>query len=413
MDVLVERCAGIDVGKADVKVCVRVPGRRAGTRRQEVRTFGATTRQLLRLADWLVDQRVSLVGMESTGQYWKPVYYLLEDVIDGCWVVNARQVKNVPGRKTDVSDAAWICQLLEHGLLRPSFVPPKPLRRLRDLTRYRTSLVHERVRAAQRLQDVLEDAGIKLACVATDILGVSGRDMIGHLIAGERDPHRLADLARRRMRTKLPELEEALTGHFDDHHGLLCQLMLDHIDTLNAQIGQLDDQIEAQMAPFRAARDHLRTIPGVSTRTAEVIIAETGADMSRFPSPAHLASWAGMCPGNNESAGRHHSGKTRNGDPWLRGALGEAAMAAARTKNTYLSDRYRRLAARRGKKKAIVAVGHDILNATWHMLTDHTDYHDLGADYHLTRIGDPRRRVRHLTSQLTALGYHVTLEPTT
>jgi transposase len=405
MDIFVERCAGIDIGKADLKACVRTPGTRRGQRRQEVRTFSTTTAGLLRLAGWLADEQVTLVAMESTGVYWKPVFYLLEDAFE-CWLVNPQHVKKVPGRKSDVTDAAWIAQLAEHGLVRPSFVPPPPIRELRDLTRYRASLKHERIREVQRLHAVLEDAGIKLDCVASDIMGASGRAMIAALIAGERDPQVLADLARTKLRRKIPALTEALTGRFSDHHGLLCQLMLDRIDTIDATIERLDAQIDAQIAPFRDTIEHLITIPGVGRPTAEVIIAETGGDMSRFATPQDLCSWAGMCPGNNESAGKHFTGRTRHGDRWLRGALGEAAAGASRTKNTYLAARYGRIAHRRGKKRAQVAVGHTILASAWHVMTHNIDYADLGPD-HFTRLGDPARRAQRLIEQLTHLGYHV------
>lgn len=408
MEIYRERCAGIDVGKADVKACVRVPGARAGSRDQQVRTFAATTKGLLGLRDWLVAERVELVGMESTGVYWKPVYYMLEDDVE-CWLLNPQHVKKVPGRKSDVSDAAWIAQLVEFGLVSPSFVPPAPIRRLRDLTRYRASLVRERTREINRLHKVLEDAGIKLDCVASDILGVSGRHMLAALISGQRDPAALAELARRRMRVKIPQLQEALTGRFTDHHSMLCQLMLDRIDALAATLATLDEQIGIQLEPFRDDLRRLTTIPGVGTRTAEVIIAETGGDMTVFPTPAQLTSWAGLCPGNNESAGKHLSGRTRPGDHWLAGALGEAATAAARTKNTYLAARYHRLISRRGKKKAVVACARTILESAWHILNNHTDYTDLGPDHYNRHTPNPARRAHHLINELRALGYDITL----
>ncbi|HYY88361.1 MAG TPA: IS110 family transposase, partial [Chloroflexota bacterium] len=299
---MVQRCAGLDIGKSDLKACVRVPGPRGG-RHHEVRTFTTTTSGLLELRDWLTSHQVIRVGMEATGVYWKPVYYMLEDAFD-TQLLNARHMHNVPGRKTDVSDAAWIAQLVEHGLVRPSFVPPPPIRRLRDLTRYRSAVTAERSRDKQRLEKVLEDAGIKLSVVATDILGVSGRAMLGALIAGERDPAVLADLARARMRAKLAELRLALVGRFDDHHAFLCQVILERIDAATATIAKLTAQIDAEIAPFQTTVERLATIPGVGIRLAQVIIAETGGDMSRFATAAHLASWAGMCPGNNESAGK-------------------------------------------------------------------------------------------------------------
>lgn len=409
MEVLVDRCAGIDIGKADMKVCVRTPGKRAGTRHSEVRTFSTTTAGLLGARDWLVAERVTRVGMESTGVYWKPVFWMLEDAVE-CWLLNAGHLKKVPGRKTDVSDAQWIAQLIECGLVQPSLVPPEPIRQLRDLTRYRATLVHERTREVQRLHAVLEDAGIKLDCVASDIMGVSGRSMIEALIAGRRDPAELAELARMKLRVKIPALTEALTGRFSDHHGLLCRLMLDRIDQIDTTLAQLNRQIAEQIAPFRRQRDRLVTIPGVNHIVADVIIAETGGDMTRFPTPQALSSWAGMCPGNNESAGKHFSTKTRKGDTWLRAALGQAAAGAARTKNTHLAARYRRLAARRGKKRALVAVGHTILEAAWYLMTNDVDYQDLGPD-HYTRLADPARKAQYLTAQLRALGYGVYLQP--
>ncbi len=408
MDVFIERCAGLDIGKADLKACVRTPGKRTGARQVQVRTFRTTTAGLLELRDWLSAEGVGLVGMESTGDYWKPVYYMLEGAME-CWLLNAAHMKRVPGRKTDVTDAQWIAQLIEHGLVRPSFVPPEPIRQLRDLTRYRTALTQEKTREIQRLHNVLEDAGIKLSCVATDIMGRSGRTMLAALVAGERDELVLADMALAKLRDKLPALQEALVGHFGDHHARLVSMMLAHIDTLQRDIDELTTQIDEQIRPFHQTRQRLCTIPGVSERIAEVIIAETGADMTRFPTPGHLTSWAGMCPGNNESAGRHMSGRTRKGNRWLRGALGQAAVGAARTKNSYLSTRYRRLAARRGKQRAQVAIGARILQSAWHIIAAGVDYTDLGADYYLTRLPNPKRKIDRLTHELEALGYKVTI----
>lgn len=410
METFVERCAGIDIGKADVKVCLRVPGKRAGQRHSEVRTFGTTTGSLLCLRQWLVDEQVSLVAMESTGEYWRPVYYLLEEAVE-CWLVNPQHIKVVPGRKSDVSDAAWIAQLAEHGLVRPSFVPPLPIRRLRDLTRFRASLVHDRTRQVQRLHNVLEDAGIKLSLVATDILGVSGRAMLTALIAGQRDPEHLADLALGKLRKKHPALIEALTGRFDDHHGLLCQLMLDQIAHIDEAVGRLDTEIDTALEPFRRLQQHLVTIPGVGKRASEVIIAETGADMSRFATPGHLSSWAGLCPGNNESAGKRFSGRTRNGNAWLCGMLGDCATAAARTKNTYIAERHRRIQRRRGRKRAKVAISRTILESAWWIMSRDVDYHDLGPEHFLTRTANPERRAHRLILELRALGHDVSLTP--
>jgi transposase len=349
VELLHERCAGLDIGKKDLKACVRTPSPRGKrSRRQEIRTFATTTNSLLELRDWLVAQKVTLVVMEATGDYWRGAFYLLEEGLNVI-LVNAAHVKGLPGRKTDVSDAAWLCQMGECGLLKASFVPPEPIRQLRDLTRYRSTLATERTREAQRLEKELEDAGIKLSSVATDILGVSGRAMLTALIEGERDVHVLAEMAKARMRSKIPALVEALTGNFGAHHAFLCRLHLERIDQLSAAILELSTRIEEAMRPFARQREHLVTIPGVGQATAEVIIAETGGDMSRFRTAGHLASWAGVCPGHHESAGKRKSGKTRHGNRWLGAALGTAAMAASRTKHkTYLGARYHRLVPRLG-----------------------------------------------------------------
>ncbi|WHM40915.1 IS110 family transposase [Streptomyces sp. BPTC-684] len=408
MDVVYERCAGIDISKVDVKVCIRVPGP-GRRRRSEVRTFTSMTSGLLAMRDWLLAEGVTLVGMEATGIYWKPVFYLLENDME-CWLLNARHMKAVPGRKTDVKDSEWIAKLVEHGLVRPSFVPPAPIRRLRDLTRYRTEVIRERTREAQRLEKLLEDAGIKLSSVVSDVLGVSGRAMLEAMIGGERDPHVLAELAKRRLRLKIPVLVEALTGCFGDHHAFLARAMLDRIDAATAMEIRLSARIGTAIEPMRRSVELMVTIPGVSTRLAEVILAEIGADMSRFSSAEHLTSWAGVCPGNHESAGRQPTGRTRHGDPWLKAALGQGAMAAARTKNTYLASRYRRLVARRGKRRAVVALEHSILIAIWHMLTHDVPHADLGGDYFLERTGKTRA-TRRLVGQLNQLGYQVSLQP--
>jgi transposase len=406
---LIERCAGLDVHKASVTATVRVPSDQ-GRRRTETRTFRATTAGLLLLRDWLASFAVTVVGMESTGVYWKPVYYLLEDDFE-VWLLNAQHLKNVPGRKTDVADSVWICQLVEHGLVRPSFVPPKPIRELPDLTRYRKALLAERTREVQRLHKVLEDAGIKLASVASDPLGVSGRAMLEALVSGTHDPQVLAELARGRLRAKLPALREALEGRFGAHHGLLVGEMLARIDQMDETIGRLSAEVARVAAPFSPLLGLLMTIPGVSRRTAEVILAEIGPDMGRFPTAAHLASWAGVCPGNNESAGKHGSGRTRKGSKWLRVALVEAAHAAARTKASYLAAQYARLRGRRGPKKAALAVAHSILVITWHLLNRGEPYSDLGADYFIRRQSHQAYRDR-LVRQLERMGHKVTLEPT-
>jgi len=352
---------------------------------------------------------VTLVVMEATSDYWKPFYYLLEDGPFEVMLVNARHVKNLPGRKTDVSDAAWLAQLGAHGLVRGSFVPPEPIRQLRDLTRTRTTITRQRAREIQRLEKLLEDAGIKLSSVASDISGVSGRLMLDAMIAGQRDPAELAELAKRRMRSKIPELTEALTGRFGEHHAFLARVHLDLIDQHTHAIDDLTARIEVVIEPFRGARDLIITIPGISTLVADVIIAETGADMTQFPTAAHLASWAGTCPGSNESAGRIKSTKTRPGNPYLKGALGIAAMSAARSRGTYLAAKYRRIAARRGPVKAIVAVEHAMLIAIWNMLTNGQNYTDPGADFY-TRLNPDKAKNRAL-DQLRQMGYDVTLNP--
>ncbi|WP_406726362.1 IS110 family transposase [Streptomyces sp. GD-15H] len=407
MDVVHERCAEIDIGKADVKVCIRIPGP-GKRRRKEVRTFSTMTRDLLAMRDWLLAEGITVVGMEATGSYWKPVFYLLENDIE-CWLLNARHMKNVPGRKTDVADSEWICKMVEHGLVRPSFVPPPEIRQLRDLTRYRTEVIRERTREAQRLEKLLEDAGVKLSAVVSDLLGKSARAMLEALIAGERDPRVLAEMAKADMRAKREILAQALTGRFTDHHAFLARTMLYRIDAVTATEARISEELTRQLAPLRRQAELLTTIPGVSTRFAEVILAEIGADMARFPSAAHLASWAGMCPGNHEAAGRHTSGRSRPGDPWLKGALGLAATAAARSRDTYLAARYKRIAVRRGKKRALVAVGHTILRSVWHMFAHDAEYHDLGGDYFVQRTGRARQ-TRRLVSQLNMLGHQVSLQ---
>jgi transposase len=408
MELLIECCAGLDVHKASVTATVRIPDQ-VGGRLQQTRSFRATTAGLVLLGDWLASFGVTVVGMESTGVYWRPVYYLLEDDFQ-CWLLNAAHLRNVPGRKTDVADSVWICQLVEHGLVRPSFVPPKPIRELRDLTRYRKALIQERTREAQRLQKVLEDAGIKLGTVASDVLGASGRAMLDALVSGTHDPAVLAELAKGRLRAKLPALREALEGRFRTHHALLLGELLAHLDYLDEAIDRLSNQVARVVAPFSPLLALLITIPGVSQRTAEVILAEVGTDMGQFPSAGHLASWAGMCPGNNESAGKHRAGTTRKGSRWLRVALIEAANAAARGKGTYLASQYARLKGRRGHKKAIVAVAHSILVIAWHLLSTGQPYSDLGADWFLQRHSSEAYRNR-LVRQLERMGHKVTLEP--
>ncbi|MCA1698821.1 MAG: IS110 family transposase, partial [Actinobacteria bacterium] len=378
MEMIVERPGALDIHKAQVSACVRVPDEEGG-RRQEVVEFKTTVGGLLVLRDWLKAHGVTRVAMEATSVYWKPVWAVLEDDFE-LLLVNARHVKQVPGRKTDVSDAAWLCQLLEAGLLSASFVPPKPIRALRSLTRYRKAQIAERQREANRLHKALEDTGVKLDCVASDILGASGRAMLDALVQGTTDPELLSELARGRLRAKLPQLKEALEGRFDELHALLVGSILAHLDFLDEQIERLTEMIGAQITPFEGAVELLRSIPGVQRRSAENIIAEIGTDMSAFPTERHLASWAGQCPGNHESAGKRRSGRTRKGSKWLNQALKDAAMAATRTNDSYLQAQYRRLKPRVGHGRALGAVKHSIICACWHMLSTGELYRDLGGD---------------------------------
>jgi len=407
MDAIYERCCGLDIHKKTVAACVIVPG--SGRHAQkEIRTFGTMTDDLLALADWLAAEEVTHVAMESTGVFWKPIFNLLEDRFD-LLLVNARDIKQVPGRKTDVKDCEWIADLLRHGLLKASFVPDRPQRELRELVRYRTKLVRERTAEVNRLQKTLEGANIKLASVASDPLGLSGRQMLDALVAGSTDTVAMADLARGKMRAKRGLLERALAGRMAAHQRFLLTEQLCHIDALDESIGRLSAEIAERVRPFADALERLDTIPGIGPRMAEILVAEIGVDMSRFPSAAHLASWAGMCPGNQESAGKRKSGKTRKGNVWLRWALIESAHSLGRGRGTYLAAQYRRLTARRGKKKAAVALGHAILIIVYHLLTRAEVYQDLGVHY----FDESRReRVeRGLIQRLKDLGYKVTLEP--
>jgi transposase len=410
---LIARVAALDIGKKELTCCIRVPAAGGqGKRLQEVATYTTMTRSLLVLADRLGELGVTRVVMEATSDYWRPVFYLLEAQGFETWLVNAREVKHLPGRpKTDRLDAVWLAKLAERGMLRPSFVPPPAIRRLRDLTRYRADLVAVRTAEKQRVEKLLEDAQIKLSVVASDIFGVSGRAMLAALIQGERDPKRLARLARTRLRAKRSQLEEAFCGHFSDHHGFLLARMLARIDQASADIAELEAKIDEMVAPFQAAVDRLDEITGVGRIAAQVIIAEIGTDMGRFPTPGHLASWARYTPGVKESAGKH-KGKatTGHGNPYLARVLGEAAVVAGRT-DTFLGERYRRIARRRGTKRAIVAVGRSILVIVWHLLADpQARYHDLGAGFYDTHVNAERAKRNHIR-QLEALGYRVTLEP--
>lgn len=405
MEAVHERCAGLDVHKRTVVACTIVPG--SGQQvTKEVRTFETTTDALEALADWLAAAGCTHVAMESTGVYWQPVWNLLEDRFT-LLLVNARHVKAVPGRKTDVRDCEWLADLLRHGLLKPSFVPERAQRELRALVRYRTSLVRERSDAVNRLQKTLEGANIKLGDVASDVVGASGRAMLTALVAGTADPAVVADLALGRLREKIPQLQRALAGQFGPHQRFLVGQQLAHIDSLDGLLEQLDQEVAERSRPFEAAIVQLDTIPGIARRTAEVLVAEIGVDMTVFPSAGHLASWAGMCPGNRESAGKRYSGKTRPGNPWLRTALVQAAHSAARQRDGYLGAQYRRLAVRRGKQKAAVAVAHSILVIIWYLLSRGQDYQELGGDYFAQR--DRHHLERRLVKQLRQLGYEVEL----
>jgi transposase len=406
MEVLYERCCGLDVHKRTVVACLLTPGP-GGERRQETRTFGTMTDDLLALADWLAAAGCTHVAMEATGAYWKPVYNILEGQL-GLLVVNAHHVKAVPGRKTDVRDAEWLADLLQHGLLRGSFIPPQPQRELRDLTRYRSTLVRERASEVNRLQKTLEGANLKLASVATDVLGATGRAILQAIVAGKGEVQELAGLAKGSLRQKRAELERALKAEVSEHQRLMIREHLAHIAYLDEAVGRLSREIAERLGPFEETLVRLQTIPGVGRRTAEILLAEVGTDLSRFPSHRHLASWAGLCPGNYESAGKQRSGRTRKGSPWLRSALVEAAWAAARAKQTYLSAQYHRLAARRGGKRAALAVAHTILVIAYHMMAREQTYADLGGNYFDER--DRRQVERRLVRRLEGLGYTVTLE---
>jgi len=408
MDVKYERCCGIDVHKKTVVACVIVPGAKRGEVEKETQTYATMADDLGALGRWLQSKGVTHIAMESTGVYWKPVFNLLEGQF-AIVVVNAERIKALRGRKTDVADAEWIADLLRHGLLPGSFIPSAQQRALRDVTRFRTSMVNDRVRAVNRLQKTLEDANLKLASVVADVTGVSARAMLDALLGGQTDPQVLAALAKGKLRQKTEQLQKALAGTLRPHQRILVGELLSQIDYLEEALARLDREIATMMQPFQAELAQLDSIPGVSQRVAEVLIAEVGVDMTPFASAQRLASWAGMCPGNHESAGKRKTGKTRQGSPWLRRALTEAAHGAARTKKTYLSAHYRRLAARRGSKRAIVAVGHTILTISYHLLTRHTTYQDLGPNYfdERDREGVKRRAVRRLEQ----LGYQVALSP--
>jgi transposase len=404
MDTVNRRCAGLDVHKDSVWACARVDGTTS------VQRFGTASRELLRLGDWLASLGVTVVAMESTGVFWKPVWNLLDDRFE-LMLVNARHVKQVPGRKTDVTDCQWLAQLLEHGLLTSSFVPPRPQRELRDLTRQRTQLLGDRARVVNRIHKTLEDANVKLASVATDVMGKSGRAILDALVEGRLAPEQMAELAHRRMEAKKPLLREALLGRVTDHHRFMLRQLLDQADALDRLVEGFDARVEAVMSPLeREAVKRLDEVPGFDVRTGQNVIAEVGTDMTRFPSPHHLASWAGMCPGNHESAGKRKGGRTRQANRWLKGALTQAAWGAGRTRRSYYGAQHRRLTTRRGAKRATIAVAHSLL-VTVHCLLSRPDepYADLGAGY-FERLDSPERQAERMLRKLERLGYRVELK---
>ena len=401
MEVVYERCCGLDVHKKSVLACVITP------EGQEIRRFGTMTKDLLMLADWLAERKVTHVAMESTGVYWKPVFNVLEDDFE-LVVANAHHIKVVPGRKTDVKDAEWIADLLRHGLIRGSFIPDRAQRELRELLRYRRRVIQQRTQVVNRIQKVLEGGNVKLSSVASDVVGVSGRAMLEAMVAGEEDPKALAALAKGKLRDKRDALEEALRGLMGSHQRLMLQSQLRHLDFLDQEIARLDEEVSTRTSPFRDIVNRLDEIPGIGPRSAEQILGEIGTDMSRFPTAAHLASWARLCPGNNESAGKHKSGRSGKGNPWLGSTLIEAAQAAARTKDKYLAAQYHRIAPRRGRNRATKAVAHSIIVSIHHMLSNHTTYQELGANYFDNR--DHLATVRRSVRRIERLGYTVTLE---
>lgn len=406
MEAIIERCCGIDVHKKTITVCLMV-GKSNEKPTVTIKTFTTMTRDLLACKDWLESEGCTHVALESTGVYWKPVFNILEDSME-IILANARHIKNVPGRKTDAKDCEWIAQLLRHGLIKASFIPPRPIRELRDLTRYRKKLIQQRSSELNRIQKFLEDANIKLSSVVSDITGVSAQDMIYHLIKQDMTPQEMAELARGRLRTKITELERALEGALREHHRLILTLSIQMIASYDQAIDKLDREIDARMKPYQKESERLQTIPGIKKRAAESIVAETGADMSRFPSDRHLSSWAGVSPGNNESAGKRKSGRSTQGNKWLKAVLTESAWSASRSKDSYLKARYQRLAARRGKKRAALALAHTTLIMAYHIIKEQRTYKELGADY-FDRLNE-QHILKRLTSRIQALGYKVDLE---
>jgi transposase len=408
MDVMYSHCCGIDIHQQSLSVCVLTPSPRPGEPNQEIRPFGTNTNDLLALSDWLLEMKVTHVAMESTGVFWKPVWNVLEGSFN-ILLVNATHLKQVPGRKTDKNDCAWIAKLLQHGLLKPSFVPPQPIRELRDLCRQRVVLVRDRAKVSNRIRKILEDANIKLDSVISDLLGVSGRRMLRAIITGEVDAATLANLALRKLRSKIPELTEALHGRVTDHHRFLLKEQLDYVEYLDGKIARFEAVIAAKAEPFQATVQRWSTIPGVDRMAACGLIAEIGVDMTQFPSPRHIVSWAGLCPGNNESAGKRLSGTTRKGNQWLRGLMTQVAWGASHTRNTYLQAHYRRVAAHRGKKRAVIALASTVLAIAYCLQRDETTYRDLGPDYFDRLRGDTLKR--YLVRRLENLGVHVELRP--
>ena len=406
METIIERCCGIDVHKKTIVACL-ITGQPQEKPKTTIKTFSTMTRDLLAFRDWLVSEGCTHVAMESTGVYWKPIFNILEDSMEVI-LANARSVKNVPGRKTDVKDCQWIAQLLRHGLIAGSFIPPKPIRELRDLTRYRQKLTQQKSSEINRLQKFLEDANIKLSSVASDITGVSAQEMIQHLIQEDMTSQEMAQLAKGRLRNKIEQLEQSLEGYLSNHHRLILRLSLQMIASYDEAIENLNTEIEKRMEPHREISQRLSTIPGVKKKTIESLIAEMGTDMSRFPSHAHLASWAGVSPGNNESAGKRKSGRVTHGDKWLKATLVEAAWAASKTKGSYLKSKYQRLVSRRGKKRGALAIGHNILIIAYHIIKEQCVYLELCADF-FDRLNE-QHLINRLTKRITALGYKVDLE---
>ena len=407
MEVVHTHCCGLDIHKKSIAACIIVPGTK-GNSRKEIRTFGTMTNDIVKLSEWLSACVVTHVAMESTGEYWKPIFNILENNFQ-LLLVNPQHIKTVPGRKTDVRDCEWIADLLRHGLLRASFVPDRDQRELRDLTRYRTSLIEERSAEVNRLQKTLEGANIRLSSVASDVMGASGRQMLAALLEGKADPKEMAELAKGSMRGKIPQLEKALEGQFRPHQRFLVAQQLAHIDYLDELIAQLNEEVAKRVRPFEEVIQRLDGIPGVGRIVAEVIVAEIGLDMSRFPTANHLASWAGMSPGNNESAGKRKSGRTRKGNSALRQALVQAAHAAGHKRDSHLAAQFRRLAGRRGKKRAAVAVGHSILVIAYHIIKEGSEYQDLGGNYYDLR--DKETIKLRLIRRLEGMGLKVSVEP--